>query len=289
MMKDEDLDRLYDSVIQERSPESIVRLAAALAEQTPGESTLAEDRLTIERLFNDQISELTQKGDTNQSSAEEFMEDKLYELRQWLCFLRYTYLGAKASSETALELSRAKESVKRIHSLRLEQAARGTRISTNIRGIRRLLDTTGPLIIALNKSGAEGSLDLSRSAYVMARRGLRRVYLRSFGRVLKRRAFLLVAGFFFASYLLGMLPEMARASGSAITNGVLAPLVAFGCWAVDKWVLSPPDRSSACKIASGTLKGKSRRPFGCFSLGACVSCFFVVCTPGNDQLVKRWI
>jgi hypothetical protein len=100
----EDLDSLYDAFIRERSLESLLRLAAAVAKQTPGENNFAQERERIKRLFEDRIAELRRTEDTNQFTTEEFMRDKLYELRQWVSFLHHTYEGAKASSETAHQL-----------------------------------------------------------------------------------------------------------------------------------------------------------------------------------------
>jgi hypothetical protein len=93
--------------------------------------------------------------------------------------------------------------------------------------------------MSLHKSGAKGSLTLSHSAYIKARRRLGRVYLRSFGRALKRHVFLLVAGFFFASYIFGALPEMVKVSGNTTVSGLFVFLGGLGVWAVDRWLLSP--------------------------------------------------
>jgi hypothetical protein len=240
-MKDEDLDRLYDEVIRERNLESILRLAVALAEQTPGENTFAQERERTKQLFKERIAELRLTGDTHGSTADLFVRDKLYELRQWLCFLRHTYAGAKASSDIALRLRRATHAVKRMHSLRLEQAyrRRGEEGVSLFKEIKELLDTMRTLSISLHKRGAEGSLALSRGAYIKARRGLWSVYLRSCGRALKRYVFLLVVGFFLASYLLGVLPDNLTISGNTIVNGLFSVLGALGVWAVDRWLLGP--------------------------------------------------
>jgi len=235
LVEDNHLDSLFDAFIREPSRESILALGAALADRTPGESSFAQEREGVNELFSNRIADLKAGGKSAESNTETFLNEKLYELRHWLAFLRHRYAGARAAAELGLELLRSGNAVERIHSLRIEQAGRSLG-DDKFREIRKILDSVGRSVVALQKTGKTDSLKLSRASYRRARRFMFKVYLRSFRRALQRHIFLLVGGFFIGSYLLEALPEMLTESGK---KPIKALVGAFAVWILDRWLISP--------------------------------------------------
>jgi hypothetical protein len=254
-MEDDPIHDLYDTFIREKSMTALLKLVVALAEKTPGESSFVEERARIKQLFKGRIDELKQSGDANYSIGEKFVQEKRYELKQWLSFLRHTYAGAKASSKVTLQLLEAKNAVGRIHSLRIEQSGRSSEeMREAYKKVRGTLNDIGVHSIQLSKQGFKGTLKLSRTAYKMVERELQRIYFRSLGRYLTRHIFLLGAGFVFASYLLGFLPEMVRITNNSLVNGLFAFLGAFGIWVIDRSLISPFIDRQLAKTRSAHLE-----------------------------------
>jgi hypothetical protein len=239
MSKDEMLP-LYEAVARDRTIESVVALAAALAERVLEEKDFVHEQSRIRQQFAKQREAIKRCLGDIPPDVKLYREDKLFELRQWLLFLRHSYAASAAGFKAALEVLSAGHAVGRIHSLRLEQASRvlgkhGQVFSET----RKALDDARPAIFSLHRHAATGTLSLSRVACRKVERGLRRVRLRSLGRFLRRHAFLLVAGFLGASYLLGWLLDAVQLPGNAAVNALVGLILAAGLWALDRSVLSP--------------------------------------------------
>jgi hypothetical protein len=239
-MSDEEMVPLYEAVARDRTIESAVALASALAEKVLEEKDFVQERSRIRQRFAEQREAIRRGQGGIPPEVKLYREDKLFELRQWLFFLRHSYAASAAGLKAALEVLSASHAVGRIHSLRLEQAGRELGKHGEVYAeTRKALDAAGPALLSLHRDTAKNTLSLSRVAYRKVERGLRRVHLRSLGRFLRRHTFLWVAGFLGASYLLGKLLDAVQLPGNATVSALVGLILAAVVWALDRSVFSP--------------------------------------------------